>query len=232
MSDDWIASVRTLAFGALLAATVHNAEVKTIVLEGGNFPGHSQERIHSGNALQALQGAADLAQEQAGPALADQAWVNPPQEGPDEAQQPQGNEEQQKELDTLDDQLEDLEDVVERATETEEDRRRESSEMTLELLQAREEDLAALLDRKKQERAGQQAMLAEQEEHLKAEYAGSPEADRHLANLHEVARATEREMGERHDAERQQLEERWQQKFQQFQEQPLIMPTDPGRDDR
>jgi hypothetical protein len=158
--------------------------------------------------------------------------VNPPQEGRDEAQQPQGNEEQQKELDTLDDQMGDLEDVVDRATGTEEDRRRESSEMTLELLQAREADLAAMLDRQKQERAAHKAMMAEQEKYLKAEYAGSPEADRHLANLHEVARETEREMGERHNAERQQLEERWPQKFQQFQEQPLIMPTDPGRDDR
>jgi hypothetical protein len=232
MSDDWILYVQGLSFGAVLALIVQSYEVNTVVLENADLPGHSQDWVQNNNALRTLQSAADLAREQARSAPEKSVLVNAPPGGADEAQRLQGNEKRPTERDTVEDKIEELAKIVEGATETEEERRRQSSEATQELLEARTAELAALLDKQKEERVSQTVQLDEQRSQLEKKYADSPKQEQHLKAFEEVAATADKEMKDRHNAQLKQFEDRWQQKFEQFQEQPLIMPIDRDRDDR
>jgi hypothetical protein len=151
---------------------------------------------------------------------------NAPPDRPDEARQPPGEGSPLKKLNEV---LEGAEGVIEKLTKSEEQDPRE----TAELLAARQEELKALLAVQETERTGQAEQMAGARKQLETRYADSPlEQERHLSSFDKAAEAAQAAQADRHDSQLRKFEERWQQKFQQKEEQPQIMPVDPGRNHR
>jgi len=135
-----------------------------------------------------------------------------------------------KQMDARDDQLGDLADLADSLTETKEDRRRRSlDELTRELVSDRQEELEGLLATQKAERDERSDTMTEQRKELKEKYADSPAQEEHLKKFDQMRKDDAKDMADDHANQVLQFDEQWQQKFEQLEANPLIMPTNPER---
>jgi hypothetical protein len=231
MSDDWIVWIKKITMGVVLISTINNFEVKTAVLmEYSHVMEYSQESRRDDIPIQELRAAAASAE------LAGQEQVH----GPEylyEAQQPQTLDQVQEEanspdheLEHLDHELEHLAEVTKSLTETEEDKRREDPQAILELLQGRQAALDGLLESQKRDDAEKHAENVGFREDLAERHAGSPDQEKYLNKFDDVVEADKADRDDKYAAQVRELDEQWQQKFKEFDEQPLTIPTVPDRD--
>jgi hypothetical protein len=135
-----------------------------------------------------------------------------------------------KDMDDRDRRLGDLGDLVDSLTETEEDRRRRSLDaLTKELMSARQEELEALLAGQEAERDERSDTMTEQRKELKEKYADSPAQEQHLKNFDQMRKDDAKDMADDHANQVLQFDEQWQQKFEQLEANPLVMPANPER---
>lgn len=228
MSDDWIFPIKML----LIASKLLTFEIQTQELAAGVHPLEQspQHFIHL-RAVQDFQYLAGMVREGESPARSEEVVKGSLHGIRDDGQQPQGFDDPplKKIVDSIDDAIK----MVTRTKEDKEEERRESPERIAEQLAARQAELQALMDRQEQERIKQAKDIAGYEKNLKQRYSASPtELEQHRASLKEAAAEVDKKQSDRHASELQQFNERWEEKFQQFEEQPMIWPTDPSRDDR
>src|ERR1017187_4845456 len=222
MNDRGIFSFKNLILGAALILQIEKIDIQTLELAGAfDQPSQEivQEHFEPPPALHALQGRQKLAEEVA---------TNPSPESRDDAPQPQGNEEPPKEA--LHDILDAVDEFAEKLTETEKDRRSEEPQAILELLQARQADLDALLESQKRDDAEKHAENAEFRKELAERHVGSPDQEKYLQKFDDVVEPEQKDRDGKYAAEVRGLDEQWQQKFKEFDKQPLAIPTVPDRD--
>ncbi|MGD0607533.1 MAG: hypothetical protein ABSA53_28615 [Streptosporangiaceae bacterium] len=229
MSDPWIFSATKFMYGTFLAAEILKVVVMPVELESmddlsGPAP---QEQIQ----LAPLRDYSDLVGqvrdiERQAPQQEQEVVRNAPPEAPDEARQPPGEGSPLKKLNEM---LKDTEEGIEKLTKPVEP----DPMQTAHLLAARQEELKELLAKQVKERDGQAEKMAGSRKEMETRYADSPlEQERHLANFDKAAESAVTAMAGRHDKQLRQFEERWQQKLEQLQAQPQIMPIAPGYDHR
>jgi hypothetical protein len=234
MSDDWIVSIKMMTMGFALLSAINNFEVKTeVLMEGPHIAEYSQEWRGDEMRIQDLRAAAaELAGQE-------QEQVHAP-EYLYEAEQPQTVDQVREQadswehkLDDLDQDMGDLADAVKMLTETEEERRREDPPAISELLQARQEALEELLETQRRDDAEKQAENAEFRKDLAERHAGSPAQEMYLKKFDDVVEADKKDRDDKYAAQVRELDGQWQQKFKEFDKQPLTIPTvqDHDRDD-
>lgn len=235
MNDGGIFILKSLILGAALILQTEIIDVRTQELAGAfdqPSQGIVQNHLEPAPALQALQGFQKLAGqilETERPTHTEEVAKSPSPESWGDVPPPQGEEDPAKKA--LDQVLEGAEKLAEKVAEPE-DKPRQSPEANLELQKARTSELEMLEKAQEDERKAWTAQKAGQITLLNETYGDSPEGKKYLKEFSGLAQEIEKEMGDRHDTQLRQHEERWEQKFQQYAEQPLIVPTDPGRDDR
>ena len=233
MSDEWIFSVKSLTFGALLALSVLKFEVQTVELASGNsLQELSPQQVVQLQILQDYQDLTHNIPESAKLEHPDDVVKNPSPESPDQAQLPQGKDESPIKL--VEEMLEDIEDVVEPAIEIEEEKERaDETTRTAEREQGTAVDIGGpkveaeiaeiieLQDQQKKERDDLAAKLAESRDKLAEKYADSPEQEKHLKEFDKAAEKADDTLARRQDAQLQKLQE------QQLQR---SSPPDPSHD--
>ncbi len=233
MNNEGIFSLDKLIFGAALIVQIGIIDVRTQELAGAfdqPSQGIVQNHLEPASVLQALQDVQKLGQILEAEELTHSTEVaSRSPEGRGDVPPPQGKEETPKEA--LDEVLEGAEALAETVAEIK-DGPRQSPEANLELMEAMKSELAALQKVQGGERNAWKAQKADQINLLAEIYGDSPEGKKHLKEFSGVVQAIEKEMGDRHDTQLRHHEERWEQKLQQYAEQPQIVPTDLGRDDR
>jgi hypothetical protein len=227
MSDDAILWIKNMTMGLVLLSASNNIVVKTeLLIEGPHIAGYAQEWHSEEKQIQDLRVvAAELAQQLEKEKIGDPAYLYEVGQPRTIDQISEQTDSWEHKLDDLDHEMEDLADVTRTLTETEEARRREDPQAILELQQARQAALEELLESQERDDGEKRAENAEFRKDLAERHAGSPDQEMYLRKFDDVVEADKKDRDDKYAAQVRELDEQWQQKFSEFDKQPLTIPV-------
>jgi Mg2+ and Co2+ transporter CorA len=218
VSDQWFFSAKTLGFALFLALESINVKVQTMELVTmDDRAGPSPEQVVQ---MQAVQDVRDLDSKVRDNARMDaraEVAENAPRDSP------------QVPLREVAEGFSEISHSYDELTRDEAKEKRDSPELGA----ARNEALKELMATQEKQRAAQAGAVARQETQLKETYKDSPdELQEHLKALEKTSEALGKALTGLHETQLKQFEKQWEQKSQQIEKQPQVMPVNPNRDNR